>query len=451
MDDLAEQNFTKHKLEQLNACQMYLQITTLAEITDHTGTELLPQAFLLSGSTCPKGLGNISSSTLQWPHVATPSPTCWRTWSTTLRTLYTGSRNGTQLQQSLGDWTLAYEQYRFWHWQLPDPNHLMFQHSPTANPRVGLQTQQRRMILKFSPTVSTNQRFRGPPVTPVDTTTGYVRLPVPPLPSQQSIPECPGHYSTIQKQFWASLHPWQQALFGSLRKARSTNTLWHLMQSKTKVMIVSDASVQKSGQSGFAWLVATHQTLLWRGVGLAPGPAEDTYSGRAKAYGLLAALTFLSYYTKCYASPIPVQTVPCYCDNSGVITNLTSMQQQDHQRPNDTTADDCDLYSAITAMAAKCQPVRIQYIHVKGHQDRHKDRPLTIPEIHNVECDQVAKQFVQASQMQSTMMPTPEFEAAQPHLIIAGKLVCRRVIPALRQAAATPAYREYLRKRRKQT
>jgi len=173
------------------------------------------------------------------------------------------------------------------------------------------------------------------------------------------------------------------------------------MQSKTKVMIVSDASVQKSGQSGFAWLVATHQTLLWHGVGLAPGPAEDTYSGRAEAYGLLAALTFLSYYTKCYASPIPVQTVPCYCDNSGVITNLTSMQQQDHQRPNDTTADDCDLYSAITAMAAKCQPVRIQYIHVKGHQDRHKDRPLTIPEIHNVECDQVAKQFVQASQMQS--------------------------------------------------
>jgi len=109
--------------------------------------------------------------------------------------------------------------------------------------------------------------------------------------------------------------------------------------------------------------------------------------------------------------------------------------------------DDYDLYPAITATAATCQPVRIQYIHVKGHQDRHKDRPLTIPKMHNVECDKIAKQFVQTSPLQSTTMPNPEFEAAQPHLIIAGKLVCRRVIQALRQAAATPAYWEYLRKR----
>jgi len=93
--------------------------------------------------------------------------------------------------------------------------------------------------------------------------------------------------------------------------------------------------------------------------------------------------------------------------------------------------DDYDLYSAIMVMAATCQPVRIQYIHVKGYQDHHKDRPLTIPEMHNVDCDKLAKQFVQASQLQSTMMLTPEFEAAQPHLIIAGKLVCRHVIPAL--------------------
>jgi len=122
------------------------------------------------------------------------------------------------------------------------------------------------------------------------------------------------------------------------------------------------------------------------------------------------------------------------------------MQNQGLQQPNDTTTDDHNLYSVITAMAALCQPLWIHYIHVKGHQDCHKDRPLTIPEMHNVECDKVAKQFVQASQLQSTMMTTLEFEAAQPHLIIVGKLICRHIIPALRQAAATPAYWEYLRK-----
>jgi len=134
MDDFAAQNFTKHKLEQLNACHMYLQITTLAEIMDHTGNELLPQAFILSGSICPKGLATISSSTLQWLYVAPPSPTCWRTWSTTIRTLYTGSRNSNRLQQSLGDWTPEYEKHRFWHWHLPDNDHLLFQHLPMACP-----------------------------------------------------------------------------------------------------------------------------------------------------------------------------------------------------------------------------------------------------------------------------------------------------------------------------
>jgi len=40
----------------------------------------------------------------------------------------------------------------------------------------------------------------------------------------------------------------------------------------------------------------------------------------------------------------------------------------------------------------------------------------------------------------------PEFEAAQPHLLIAGKVICRCVIPTLRQAVATPEYWDYLRK-----
>jgi len=45
MEDCAEQNYSTVQLEQINACRMYLKVTTLAKITDHMGTELLPQAF----------------------------------------------------------------------------------------------------------------------------------------------------------------------------------------------------------------------------------------------------------------------------------------------------------------------------------------------------------------------------------------------------------------------
>jgi len=46
MNDFIDHDFPTHKLVKLNACRMYLQVTTLAEITDHTGEELLPQALL---------------------------------------------------------------------------------------------------------------------------------------------------------------------------------------------------------------------------------------------------------------------------------------------------------------------------------------------------------------------------------------------------------------------
>jgi len=44
-------------------------------------------------------------------------------------------------------------------------------------------------------------------------------------------------------------------------------------------MIVSDASVQNNGQSGFAWVIAKETTPLWHGLGLAPGPETNMYSG----------------------------------------------------------------------------------------------------------------------------------------------------------------------------
>jgi len=44
----------------------------------------------------------------------------------------------------------------------------------------------------------------------------------------------------------------------------------------------------------------------------------------------------------------------------------------------------------------------------------------------------------------STMLGHPKFETAQPHLLIAGQVICCRLIPALCQAAVAPEYWEYL-------
>jgi len=46
--------------------------------------------------------------------------------------LYTGATYGMQLCQPLGDWNQNYLTHQFWHWQLADPDHLLFRHSQDA-------------------------------------------------------------------------------------------------------------------------------------------------------------------------------------------------------------------------------------------------------------------------------------------------------------------------------
>jgi len=60
------------QLKMINTCRMYLKITILTEITDHTGTQLLPQANTCSKDKPPPGLNDISHSLLEWPVIHPP-------------------------------------------------------------------------------------------------------------------------------------------------------------------------------------------------------------------------------------------------------------------------------------------------------------------------------------------------------------------------------------------
>jgi len=72
MDAIMELQLTPTQLVQINACRMHLQVNTLAEITDHTGTNLLPQAFVQPTDDKPAGLDDISQSRLTWPNTNPP-------------------------------------------------------------------------------------------------------------------------------------------------------------------------------------------------------------------------------------------------------------------------------------------------------------------------------------------------------------------------------------------
>jgi len=201
MEDFRDQGLLRHQLECLNACQMYLEVTTLAEITDHTRVELLPQILSSPMKLTPPGLTNISSSTIRWPNIHLLTTPCWKLWIKTIRTIYTGSTQGTRLLQPLGEWLPLHSTYRFWNWRMHSGSQLAYKHSPSSNTHVALATHNRRTYMKFTPTVPTTIAFQGPPITLVDMTIGLVRLPVVDIITNLDKPKQIKAIATIQKQF----------------------------------------------------------------------------------------------------------------------------------------------------------------------------------------------------------------------------------------------------------
>jgi len=305
---------------------MYLQVTTVAEITDHTGNSLLLQALLQHPAHAPHGLHDISTSTLTWPCVHCPAKASWKLWTTTMCNLFTGSVSNLRLNISLGEWTLNYMQYRRWHWRLAPTGRLLHQSPSMCNPQAAIQMRAQRTQLMFSPTIPTNQLFDGPPVTPVSTDHRIVKLPVPTLPNHLPAPPPRRFHRSFIEQFRTTLSPWQRPLFGPIQQLQPMARLRDISQNIFPLLLVSDASVQKNKQSSFAWIITHKTTILWKGVGLAPGNAEDIYSGRAEAFGLLAGLLFIQHYIESY-EPRQFNDSPltCFCDNVGVITNVSEL------------------------------------------------------------------------------------------------------------------------------
>jgi len=64
----------------INNVQLYLQVAYLSEITDASGTTVLPHA-LQDGPSSTR-------STLKWPHQLPPTSTAWKHWQCARWTLY---------------------------------------------------------------------------------------------------------------------------------------------------------------------------------------------------------------------------------------------------------------------------------------------------------------------------------------------------------------------------
>jgi hypothetical protein len=105
-------NNTNH-LHAINSCRIWLQVTTLAEITEDSGSSILRTAIMgeIDTNGLPK-LWNISTSLSHWPHQPRPPKRSWKIWQKMLQ--HFTSHDSTTLKQALGQWNTNWNKQRNW-------------------------------------------------------------------------------------------------------------------------------------------------------------------------------------------------------------------------------------------------------------------------------------------------------------------------------------------------
>jgi len=269
----------------------------------------------------------------------------------------------------------------------------------------------------------------------------HVLLPIPGL--VQSIPVPNNNLSILQRLTTPST-TWEEPLWHEIRPHTHIDSLRSQLLNTTRITIVSDAAVHTNSHGTCAWVIWANSEL-WTGEGFVPGHPQDMYSGLAEAYGIYTALSFLHQY--CTYFPLihrPHHTVHVYCDNQGVLDRATRKSIVPY--PRDAISDDYPIFAEISQILQNLQPLQIEFHHIKGHQDTKSDKPLTLPEKLNIDCDAQASKT--GSYHNSTeICNNPLTPASHPHLQIKGKHIIRHLQHSLRDAAQSPAYFTYLQEK----
>ena len=88
-------HFPPKVLKQMNACRIFLQVLSLADISDGSGREILKSSL--------QGIWhNDRRSSYDWPKQLRPSAGAWRTWQSTLQALFCVNPKSTRLRQQIG-------------------------------------------------------------------------------------------------------------------------------------------------------------------------------------------------------------------------------------------------------------------------------------------------------------------------------------------------------------
>jgi hypothetical protein len=417
---LDEQRYSKLTLEIINVVRVFLRVTTLSDIVDHTGTRFCPQALDIevSPDTLRPSYDSLRQSTYTqyWPtrHEVLPHSSI-RLWKTVLTETFLDSQH--RLHVPLGEWTsavLASSSGRRWRYtassSLGEPLRTTTSTqflcdrplTPGSTPRYFPIERTSRRHFTFAQQATDEPPGEQAsatmvPVFPDPRQPHTVAWPLSPLQSPATpnsanpqprarIPDNPANPMSFYQYVVQRLPSWERQWFFNSPVQIHTRqtcqpTLAELIQRGESFQICSDAATNTT-QHSFYWTIVHKYAIVAEGGGIVPGDIQLANSGRSETVGTIAALRFLLHYSRFKStSPPPDVAWDSYCDNAGMISTIQWMRDATRLYPGDRVMNDYDVRATLLNTVVTLNNEGLHFHHVKGHQDDTIQAPDTLREI----------------------------------------------------------------------
>lgn len=417
-------------LRHIQACRRYLQVQTIADITDMDGTNI--RGAMMAPSRPPQPT-DIRVSMFNQPCPDKPS---WQIWRSFLRTF---SNIRGELHQPLGRWIVPVDQCRYWpQWTYNRSEDCLYRHSLNGMYRSMPRTSPRHFDYTHTGTTA-------PP--PASTTPVRViirnDLLLPVIASGTADAPPPAPNPSTFEEFVSRLPEWELDLLRSCRLLMSPVEIMTLLNQDNGGIFGSDGSVKHVAATfGFVLAHSSSRTMLASGRGPAPGAKPNSF--RSESYGLLATLRFLIRLIEFTGIQLAI-TPTVYLDNSSVVQRTNRANTQKYTVPNSYLLSEWDVIQTIAESSSQLPfPLEIRW--VKGHQDRTKpQRSLPFPAQLNCHADDEAT--TAAAERPSAPLIPPMLPPVHALLILDNESVTGKLKRRVHYAATAPAMFAYLENR----
>ena len=388
--------FSENDLKIINYCRLYLHITTVSEMFNVEGTQILPNIWQCFREPWfnPSTYITIQQRPSEY-QVRTKWQRLCRQISTDdgkiAASIHLGKRAipGNKLRRRCQSYIVFHDTgNEIYHWR----EGMYHQYIPTDTQNIFIPAQESP---KWEPISA---------CAPVDVyDLQDPKILVPKYQHKTHLPR-QNRVLTSFEQYIYSLHDWEQALLEGITFILAPYEIQHYistLDTTQQLMIVSDGSQQDS-QLSFGWVFGTDQGQIFtEHAGLGYGTPS---SHRAEAWAMLSGTLFLHHLYK-YLN-IPTHNPPFnkevifFSDNSGLISRMQQRHQYRVSYPNSTLTQDWDLIEQIYSLAFTLPHTKVSYSWVRGHQDPTSDN-LSPEAIYNIRADYLAS-IVQAPANQIT-------------------------------------------------